>query len=347
MNNFTKQEVINLFHGNNSSLSEKTEFIHEALEDELLYLVYQTKVSILKKSLGKVIGLEALIRLNHNGEEIEPRVFIDFCEREKLVIPIGTYVTEKVAKTMSEWRSQGVKLVPCSINITREQLYPKYRSLHYDPSYSFAQQTKDIISKYALKTELFDFETIERDTSNVLEETKREIATALMKIQYSGVMLSSKIIEDTINKINPKKLNFEDVKPELQELKKLGFKLSIDDYGSGEHNVDTLLTGLFDNLKLDKTTIQLIPQVLMDIRKNTPLEFKPFFDFLHYGSNYNLNLIAEGVESIEQLNYLRFLDYHGKMYDAVQGYYFSKPVPSNEIPNLLRPGYFDEHFKNK
>jgi EAL domain-containing protein (putative c-di-GMP-specific phosphodiesterase class I) len=340
----SKGEVIDLLQNKDSTLVQKSHFIYDALEKGNFYVMYQPKVSILRESLGTVIGLEALIRLNHNGEEIGPWAFIDFCEKEKLIIPIGTYVTQQVAETMNQWKLDGMTLVPCSINVTREQIYPGYRSLHYDQPYSFAQQTKDIISKFDLETHLFDFEIIERNTSNILEETKREIIMTLMEIQNNGTTLSKKIIEEILEKINPRKLEFDDIKPELLELKKIGFKLSVDDYGSGEHNVDTLLTGVFDTLKLDKKTIDLIPQVLMDVERGTPIEFKPFFDFLHFGSNYGLDLIAEGVESLEQLNYLRFLEYYGKMYTGVQGFYFSKPVLKEEIPDLLKPNYFEKYF---
>ncbi|HLQ24408.1 MAG TPA: EAL domain-containing protein, partial [Acidiferrobacterales bacterium] len=51
------------------------------------------------------------------------------------------------------------------------------------------------------------------------------------------------------------------------------------------------------------------------------------------GKSLNLNVIAEGVETSDQVSFLR-----NHQCDEMQGYYFSKPIPENEFADLLRNG---------
>ena len=348
MNYLTADEVKKIFSKDKfSDLFLKSRIIHEALENGNFFLEYQPKISILEESLGEVKGLEALLRLKYKGEIIQPGIFIDYCEKNKLIIPIGAYVIEQIAKDMVNWRSQNSNIVPCSVNITQEQLHLECRSMYYDPSFSFAKQASIIMEKYKLSNELLEFEMIERDTSSNYNEIIFEVVSKILSLQKKDISLNFKSILENIQLNSFKRITFDDVLPFLKEINSEGFILSIDDYGKGMHNTNTLTSNLFSILKLDKTTIDLIPKVLS---KNTmPLEFRPFYDFLHYKKNYCVSLVAEGVESFEQLNFLRTIgvtdNFNMDHFDMVQGYYFSKPISKEKIPAILKPGYFSEYFK--
>ncbi|PKG23449.1 bifunctional diguanylate cyclase/phosphodiesterase [Niallia nealsonii] len=106
----------------------------------------------------------------------------------------------------------------------------------------------------------------------------------------------------------------------LNELKNIGVNLSIDDFGTGYSSLNILHHLPIDKLKIDKTFIN-------DINTNDYALVKTIIEM---GHNLNFSLIAEGIENEQQLNLL-------KQYKCQygQGYYFSKPLPANEIEKLL------------
>lgn len=108
----------------------------------------------------------------------------------------------------------------------------------------------------------------------------------------------------------------------MLELKKLGVRLSLDDFGTGYSSLNYLSKFPLDNLKIDQSFVEGIGASSHD----TTI-VKAVIALAH---NLNLNVIAEGVESQSQID---FLQMHGC--DEVQGYYFSKPVPPDRIPALL------------
>ena len=104
----------------------------------------------------------------------------------------------------------------------------------------------------------------------------------------------------------------------IEGFKKLGFKIEIDDFGSGYSSLNTLATLPFDVLKLDMKFVH-------DMFKNDKT-LKMVEIVSEIAKHLNVKLIAEGVETKEQLDMLKKLKY-----DIIQGYYFSKPVDSLEF----------------
>lgn len=113
----------------------------------------------------------------------------------------------------------------------------------------------------------------------------------------------------------------------INELKDMGFRIEIDDFGSGYSSLNTLATLPFDILKLDMKFVK-------DMFKNDKT-LKMIGIVSDIAKYLNVKLIAEGVETKEQLDKLKELKY-----DIIQGYYFSKPVNSNEFEK-----FFDKEFK--
>jgi len=107
----------------------------------------------------------------------------------------------------------------------------------------------------------------------------------------------------------------------LKELHKLGVKLSMDDFGTGYSSLSYLRQYPFDILKIDRSFISGI-----SLKKEDCDLVKATIAMAH---SLALQVVAEGVELHEQLIILDSLGC-----DLVQGYYFSKPVPANELLEL-------------
>lgn len=108
----------------------------------------------------------------------------------------------------------------------------------------------------------------------------------------------------------------------LNEMKKLGLALLLDDFGSGMSSLSTLETFEFDIIKLDMGFIRKIGRSVKaeGIIKHT----------IGLSHDVGAKVVAEGVETAEQLEFLKSVDC-----DMIQGYYFYKPMPEEEFEKLL------------
>ncbi|RUL55513.1 putative bifunctional diguanylate cyclase/phosphodiesterase [Lysinibacillus antri] len=109
----------------------------------------------------------------------------------------------------------------------------------------------------------------------------------------------------------------------LVRLKQLGFKLAIDDFGTGYSSLSYLVRFPLDYLKIDSSFIQHI--VTLDDKQAV------VDAIIQMAHRLNMEVIAEGVESVQQLNLLRKMGC-----DYIQGYYYSRPVPMDELIEFLQ-----------
>lgn len=107
----------------------------------------------------------------------------------------------------------------------------------------------------------------------------------------------------------------------LRELNKLGIKLSMDDFGTGYSSISYLRQYSFDVLKIDRSFVSGITT-----NKSDRDLVKATIAMAH---SLGLTVVAEGVESLEQLSLLTALDC-----DYIQGFYFSKPILGRELVDL-------------
>lgn len=105
-------------------------------------------------------------------------------------------------------------------------------------------------------------------------------------------------------------------------LNEMGITFSIDDFGIGYSSLSYLKRFKIKNLKIDKSFIK---DLIVDVN-NTEIT-KAIVAMAH---NLNLQVIAEGVETLEQMEFLKTLHC-----DLLQGYLFSRPVPADEFIILL------------
>lgn len=106
----------------------------------------------------------------------------------------------------------------------------------------------------------------------------------------------------------------------IRKLKVLGFQIALDDFGKGYSSLSYLKTLPIDILKIDKI---FVDELLDD--SNSIIDL-----IINIGQRYNMKIIAEGVETKEQMDTLKSYGC-----DYYQGYYFSKPIHGEPLIALL------------
>ena len=107
------------------------------------------------------------------------------------------------------------------------------------------------------------------------------------------------------------------------QLKEEGYTLLMDDFGSGYSSLNILLETPFDVIKLDK---KFIENMMLSEKGRMILE-----QVVAMSNKLGLGLLAEGVETKEQVDVLRSIGC-----DHVQGYYYAKPMPKDDVFELLK-----------
>ncbi len=109
-------------------------------------------------------------------------------------------------------------------------------------------------------------------------------------------------------------------------LHKNGVKVAIDDFGTGYSSLSVLKQLKVNTLKVDRAFIQYLPN-----DESSALMVRAI---VAMAVGHGFDVVAEGVETREQLAFLQQL---GPMY--IQGYYFSRPVNAEDIPQLAQSGF--------
>jgi EAL domain-containing protein (putative c-di-GMP-specific phosphodiesterase class I) len=108
----------------------------------------------------------------------------------------------------------------------------------------------------------------------------------------------------------------------LERLSSLGVKISVDDFGTGYSSLAYLKRFPIDKLKIDIAFIR-------DVTTN-PDDAAITHAIIQMAHSLKLNVVAEGVETAAQLQYLR-----DHLCDAMQGYYFSRPVAAEDFAEMI------------
>ena len=118
----------------------------------------------------------------------------------------------------------------------------------------------------------------------------------------------------------------------LSAISALGIHISIDDFGTGYSSLAHLKRFSVNTLKIDKSFVRDVNHSSTDAAIATAI--------IAMGNSLNLNVIAEGVETQSQYDFLKFNNC-----DQVQGFLFYRPLPPDELTELLRKNH-REKLKN-
>ena len=146
-----------------------------------------------------------------------------------------------------------------------------------------------------------------------------EVRTVLAETQLESRQLELEVTETFLLQ------DIEATTAVLRALKKVGVQLALDDFGTGYASLRFLRTFPIDAVKIDQSFVRRI--------RVDPADAGIVRAVIGMGKSLHMRVIAEGVESRQQLELLT-----AQGCSEAQGFYFSKPVPADECARLLRNG---------
>lgn len=140
------------------------EKIKKSLENGGFVVFFQPKVDIIE---NKIVGAEALVRLNDDGKILPPGVFIPVAEKTGMVVDIDKKVYEQTFRLISMWKADGKDVPLISINVSRVHLIDN----------RLPERMLDLANKYGLDPSSIELEITEsvffEDTERLIEMIKR------------------------------------------------------------------------------------------------------------------------------------------------------------------------------
>ena len=191
-------------------------------------------------------------------------------------------------------------------------------------------KTEEFI-KYAEKSRIIKQIELQsfKDLAQIIKKIKFPISFNISPVSLSDeehmkkIMEIFKGIEKFVTVEITERLLLKDSLDVFRKLKEKGFKIAIDDFGSGYASFKYLKNLLADILKIDKEFVENIANSTND-RKIVEI-------IIDFANKFEMNLIAEGVENKDQENILSKLGCN-----LFQGYYYSKPLPLQDFEKLLK-----------
>lgn len=243
--------------------------IGQGLVNHEFEIYLQPKVDMARDMM---IGAEALVRWNSELGLIMPDMFIPIFEKNNSICELDMYIFEEVCRIIRGWLDAGIRVVPISVNLSRNNIYDD----------SFVEILKQVIAKYNVPVNLIEIELTE---------------SAFMENQLEIVHI-------------------------MEKLKKAGFRLSMDDFGSGYSSLNLLAEMPVDVVKIDKGFLRH-----HDILGKERIVVNNIVKMVN---ELGLEVICEGVETNEQARFLRSIGCVN-----AQGYLYSKPIPLKKFERLL------------
>lgn len=147
--------------------------LRNAIERNEFVIHYQPRVDT---KTGRLCSLEALLRWQHPERGlIMPAEFISLAEETGLVVQLGESALRKVGEQISEWKSQGTKVVPVSVNVSPRQL-------QFGKTAAFIA---DVLATFSIEPKLLEIEI----TESTIVDNSPIVLEELESIQKLGVRL--------------------------------------------------------------------------------------------------------------------------------------------------------------
>lgn len=220
----------------------------------------------------ELIGAEALIRwIKPDGSIVAPFKFIPIAEEMGVIVDIDDYMFNMVCSYQHYWQIQGKKIVPISVNVSRNRLYMP----------GFIRDYKAVLARYGLDAKCIQLEITE--------------GTLFAELQIGEQL--------------------------VRDIREAGFDVPIDDFGMGYSSISMVKEINASKLKIDKSFIDD-----MSDKGRQMIRY-----VIKIAKTMNMATVAEGVETKEQYEFLR-----DNSCGSIQGYYFAKPMPSEDFEKLLQ-----------
>jgi diguanylate cyclase (GGDEF)-like protein len=149
------------------------------------------------------------------------------------------------------------------------------------------------------------------------ESLLQDIDEALLASGMSPVRLQLEVTESMVMRNVPRAIKV------LDAIQNRGIRLAIDDFGTGYSSMSLMKQFPIDTIKIDRSFVRDLPKDSEDQAIAQAI--------ISMGKALGMTVVAEGVESTEQEMFLRS---HGC--DEMQGFLFSKPLPAEQLADLLR-----------
>lgn len=264
---FFYEEVV---HEETLSHMQMANKLQKGLDNSEFELYYQPQIELCS---GKIIGFEALVRWNHDGEGfISPSEFIPAAEITGQIYELERRIIGNALLQKKEWEEQGLMNFELSINLSSKSIIS---NIHF-------KQIEDMLSEYEL------------DYSNIVIE-----------ITETAIISNIEIAVEKLNILRSK-----------------GLKIALDDFGTGFSSITYLKKLPIDIIKLDESYINSKHSEEKD------MSIVKFIVLLAHDLGYKV--IAEGIETIEQLEYLKSINC-----EIGQGYYIGQPMSIEDINKIL------------
>jgi EAL domain-containing protein (putative c-di-GMP-specific phosphodiesterase class I) len=156
--------------------------------------------------------------------------------------------------------------------------------------------------------------------SSLLLQQRKLVTLVSEVLNETGMAPSQLVIELTESNLFE---DGEDTISVLRDLKEIGVRIAVDDFGTGNSSLYQLKNYPLDVLKIDRSLIKDIPSNSDSVAITTAI--------IAMAHSLQIEVIAVGVETDEQLDFLS-----ERHCDALQGYLYSPPVPSNDLTQLFR-----------
>ncbi len=151
------------------------EELRVALDQGELELYYQPQVEL---ATGRIIGLEALIRWNHQTRGLlAPASFIPIAERTGIILPIGHWVFDQACRQLKLWRAEGVAPQVLSVNVSGVQ---------FKGASELEREIEASLARWDVDPSQLELEL----TESVLMEATQRHANALENLRQLGIKIS-------------------------------------------------------------------------------------------------------------------------------------------------------------
>ena len=259
----------------------------------------------------------------HEKEMFEEQLIDDFkqaiIDKEFMVYYQPKFFIQKAtpeltsAEALVRWNHKKLGIIPPSIFIP---LFEENGLIQELDNYVWNETAKQIkmwkekynksfsVSVNVSRIDIYDPNLIDKLT-NLVKKNNLSFNELILEITESAYTSDIDLI---INRVN--------------ELKDLGFVIEMDDFGTGYSSLNMISSLPLDALKLD---MSFIKEAFNEKKDTKIIEL-----IINFAKKLSLKVVAEGVETLEQLDALKDLGC-----DIVQGYYYSKPIPANEFERFL------------